>query len=171
MSAREDQRVRTQAALHGEDNLNTLDRWRLENLRDVDERKAEARMQQRQAEQSAVDQLRAEVQEVQQEIASLRAERLQEREFVFEVVGTAIGEFSNKQLDHVEKAIKEIRNMLSVAIERRYGELMGRIDAILPDHRSRAEKSFKFSSERTDGGNLLNDLPDPGEIVRKIKMN
>src|SRR5262249_13007219 len=42
-------------------------------------------------EQAAVDQIRA---EMQREVANLRAEMLREREFVLEVVGTAIGEFS-----------------------------------------------------------------------------
>jgi peptide subunit release factor 1 (eRF1) len=45
-------------------------------------------------EQAAVDQIRA---EMQREVANLRAEMLREREFVLEVVGTAIGEFSNKR--------------------------------------------------------------------------
>jgi hypothetical protein len=35
--------------------------------------------------------------EMQREAANLRAEMLREREFVLEVVGTAIGEFSNKR--------------------------------------------------------------------------
>jgi hypothetical protein len=34
---------------------------------------------------------------MQREVANLRAEMLREREFVLEVVGTAIGEFSNKR--------------------------------------------------------------------------
>jgi hypothetical protein len=49
---------------------------------------------------------------------------------------------------------------------------MGRIDAMLPDHRSqsRSEKRFEFASEKDDS-DLLNDLPSPGEIVRKTRMN
>jgi hypothetical protein len=71
---------------------------------------------------------------------------------------------------HTEKLVRDIQNKLTVAIERRFGELMGRLDTILPDSRSRAEKTFKFSSERDDG---INDLPDPGDIAQdasKLKM-
>jgi len=70
---------------------------------------------------------------------------------------------------HTEKLVRDIQNELTVAIERRFGELMGRIDAILPDTRSRSQptKDFKFSSERDDADVI--DMPNP--IVRKVVMN
>ena len=47
-----------------------------------------------------------------------------------EATGTALGEFSNKKLDHVEKLIKQTTDQLWVTVERRFGELMGRPDAL-----------------------------------------
>src|SRR5262245_56493534 len=148
---------RNRLNLMGWDNLNALDRWRADNARREEElarqRRAEKRERRQREEQTAVDQLRA---EMQREVANLRAEMFNERELVQEVVGTAIGEFSHKQMDHVEKAIREIRDMLSVAIERRFGELMGRLDALTPGASSRA-KSFKFANEDDN----VADLPNP----------
>ena len=160
---------RTRLNLMGKDNLNELDRWRADNAKCEDDRQ---RRVGRTEELAMIDQIRV---EMQREIANLRAElhrgiaaqRQQEREFMLEVTGTAIGEFSNKEMDLVEKAIKEIREMLSLAIERRFGEVMGRIDAIAPDARSRARptKDFRFANE--DNGPV--DLPNP--LVRKVTMN
>jgi DNA anti-recombination protein RmuC len=150
---------RNRANLHGLDNLNALDRWRADNARREEEfthqRQAEERERQRREESNTADQLRA---EVQQELANLRAEMHQQHEVHIEATGEAIGEFSNKTIDHVEKLIREMESQLFVTIERRFGELMGRLDAIAPDTRSRS-KGFKFSNERDDDGVI--DMPNP----------
>jgi hypothetical protein len=105
------------------------------------------------------------------ELTRLRDEIEQQREVTSEAVGTVIGEYSDKIVDRAEKMVKEIRDMLTVSIERRFGELAGRIDAALPDHRARSTaREFRFSSERDDV-DIVNDLPSPREIVRKTKMN
>jgi hypothetical protein len=150
---------RNRAKLLGPDNLNALDRWRADNARREEEfahqRQAEERERQRREESNAVDRLRA---EMWQELANLRSEMHSQHEVALEAAGEAIGEFSNKTVDHVEKLIKQIESQLFVTIERRFGELMGRIDAIAPDTRSRS-KGFKFSNERDDGGVI--DMPNP----------
>jgi hypothetical protein len=80
--------------------------------------------------------------------------------------------YGDKIAAHTEKLVRDIQNELQVAIERRFGEIMGRLDAILPDTHSRSQptKDFKFSSERDDG-DVVNDLPDPRSIVRKTTVN
>jgi len=115
------------------------------------------RVERRQPEQTVVDQLRAEMRD-------LRAEVHQLHETALEVAGEAIGEFSNKTVDHVEKMIREIQNTLLGTIERRFGELMGRIDAIAPGASARS-KDFKFSNER-DADPV--DLPNP---LRRRELN
>jgi hypothetical protein len=102
----------------------------------------------------AVDRLRA---EMQRELSELRSEMCRRAEMQLEAVGEAIGDYSDKTVDHVEKLIKQVEGQLWIAIERRFGELMGRIDAILPDARPRSTKDFKFNNERDD----VVDLPNP----------
>ena len=106
----------------------------------------------------AVDQLRA---EMQRELANRRGEVHRQSEVRLEAVGEVIGEYSDRTIDHVEKLIKQIESQLWVAIERRFGELMGRIDAILPDARARSTKDFKSANEHDD----IVDLPNP--LTRK----
>ncbi|HVI63028.1 MAG TPA: hypothetical protein VM910_10655 [Bradyrhizobium sp.] len=77
--------------------------------------------------------------------------------------------YGDKIAAHTEKLVRDIQNELTVAIERRFGELMGRLDAILPDNTRRAEKTFRFSSERDDGE--IVDLPNPLGVVRKTTIN
>jgi hypothetical protein len=162
------ERVKRQAALYGEDSLNDLDKWRLHRSRDEDERDKE-RVRARQIEQSEVEQLRA---EMQRELAALRAEMVERHEAALEAAGEVVGQYADKTFELAERTIKAVRDLLTVTIERRFGELMGRIDAMLPDHRSqsRSEKRFEFASEKDDS-DLLNDLPSPGEIVRKPRAN
>jgi hypothetical protein len=103
---------------------------------------------------NAVDQLRA---EVQRELSSLRGEMQRRSELHADAVGEAMGVYSDKTIDYVEKAIKQIESQLWVAIERRYGELMGRLDAVLTGTRPRSTQDFRFANERYD----VVDLPNP----------
>jgi hypothetical protein len=133
----------------------------LEKWRDAAERQerefAQARRrrdrEQRANERTAVDQLRA---EMRRELSEIR----RQAEVQVEAVGEAIGECSDKTVDHVEKVIKQVESQLWVAIERRFGELMGRLDALLPDARPRPQ-SAKFANER----DVVVDLPNP---LRKV---
>ena len=102
-------------------------------------------------EECARDQLR---EELQREIATLRAEMTQQSNLMLEAAGQALGDISNKILDRVEAAV----NKLEGDLRRQFGEAMGRIDAIAPDARSRS-KEFRFANED------VTDLPNP---LRKV---
>jgi len=147
---------RNRLALMGRENLNNLDRWRADNAQRAEERAHQRRTEERERrqheEQNAVEQLRA---EVQREIAHLRTEVHQLHEIALEAVGGALGEYGDKIVDHAEKRIKEFQ----LATERRYGELMGRIDALISGAPSRA-KDFKFTNERDADSDPI-DLPNP----------
>jgi DNA anti-recombination protein RmuC len=122
------------------------------------------REEQRAREQHSIDQLRA---EVQREIAALRSEMTQQGNLMLEAAGQALGEISNKILDRVEGTVDKIESELRILTERRFGEAMGRLDAILPDRpRPRPTKDFRFANETDDG---VVDLPNP--LVYKTTMN
>jgi hypothetical protein len=82
-------------------------------------------------------------------------------------------EFSNaatRRLAAIEGLLDELERKLQVSIERRFGEAMGRIDALAPDVRSRS-KEYKFANEREDEKGIV-DLPNPlTPLVRKVTMN
>jgi hypothetical protein len=114
---------------------------------------------------AAIDQLRA---ELRQGVADLRSEMEAQKQLLLDATGQALGELSNKDCDLAERQIKELARELNTTIARHYGELAGRIDALLatsPDARPRA-KDFKFSNERDDG---VIDTPNP--LVRKTTFN
>ena len=138
-------RIRAQIKNLGEQSLSELDRWRWHKLRDDE---AEARTHRRQAEPDAVSQLRA---EMQRELGALLEELHALHEAALVSVGEALGDFSDKALSLTDKMVGEVRSMLTTEIARKHGELMGRIDAMLPDHRSRP-RGFEISkiSVRTD---------------------
>jgi len=104
---------------------------------------------------------------MQHEIANLRAEMQQQREFLLETVGIALGEISNKMCDRFEASIDKLEG----DVRRCFGEAMGRIDALAPDARPRARSDFKFSHERDDEKGVI-DLPNPlSPVVRKTTLN
>jgi DNA anti-recombination protein RmuC len=118
--------------------------------------------QQRSEEQTAVDQLRA---ELRQEIANLRAEMEQVHHIASEATGEALGEYGNKICDHLEKMLKELQRDVSSEVARKFGEAMGRIDALTgAPSRSQPAKEFRFASE-SDG------VEPPSPVVRKTTMN
>jgi hypothetical protein len=61
--------------------------------------------------------------------------------------------------------IREIEHDLLALVERRFGELTGRLDAIAPDARARPAKEFKFASE---GSAEPLDLPNPIAPRRRL---
>jgi regulator of protease activity HflC (stomatin/prohibitin superfamily) len=102
--------------------------------------------------------------ELQREIATLRAEMVQRSETMLAAAGEALGDISNKILDRVEAAV----NRLEGDLARKFGEALGRIDALAPGAR---EKDFKFANERDDERGIV-DLPNPlTPLVRKVTMN
>jgi hypothetical protein len=164
------------ARLLGDD---AVDPHRLRSARDeaarASKRKAEEREQQRARE---IDWLRKsapsndEISALREEIANLRAEMIARHEAACVVAGEALGDFSDKAVNLMDKTVNEVRDMLTTEIARKFGEVQGRIDAMLPDHRSRdrSEKRFEFASEKDDG-DLLHDVPGPSGVLRKTRMN
>jgi hypothetical protein len=139
-------------------------KWRRDANRQEEERRAATRERRQREEESVIEGLRI---EMRQEIASLRAEMNQQRELVLEAAGQALGDISNKILDRVEGTVDKIESELRILTERRFGEAMGRLDAILPDRpRPRPTKDFRFANETDDG---VVDLPNP--LVYKTTMN
>ena len=131
------------------------------NAADEERRQSGKRERQHLERDAAIDQLRA-------EIADLRAEMEAQKQFLMDVTGQALGELSNKTCDLAERQINDLQRELTTTIARHYGELAGRIDAVLatlPDARPRS-KDFKFSNERDDG---IVDMPSP--LVRKTTFN
>ena len=120
---------------------------------------------------AAIDQLRV---ELRQEVASLRAEMEAQKQLLLDATGQALGELSNNTCDLAERQINDLQRELTTTIARHYGELAGRIDAVLamqPDARPRS-KDFKFSNEVGGERDNVIDLPNPlAPVVRKTTMN
>ena len=130
----------------------------------AEEARARCKRETKLEERARDDLLRA---ELQREIAALRAEMTQQSNLMLEAAGQALGDISNKILDRVEGTVDKIESELRILTERRFGEAMGRLDAILPDRpRPRPTKDFRFANETDDG---VVDLPNP--LVYKTTMN
>jgi hypothetical protein len=136
------------------------------NAADEERRESKKRQERQHLERdAAIDQLRA---ELRQEVANLRSEMEAQKQLLLDATGQALGELSNKTCDLAERQINDLQRELTTTIARHYGELAGRIDAVLatlPDARPRS-KDFKFSNERDDG---IVDMPSP--LVRKTTFN
>jgi DNA anti-recombination protein RmuC len=130
----------------------------------ADEERARCKRELKLEESERDDQLRA---ELQREIATLRAEMVQQSNLMLEAAGQALGDISNKILDRVEGAVDKIESELRILTERRFGEAMGRLDALAgAPTRSQSTKDFRFANERSDD---VVDLPNP--LVRKVTVN
>jgi hypothetical protein len=83
----------------------------------------------------------------------LRGEMQIQRDVVCEVANEAIEKVADKILDEVERRIRDVESKLFTTVDRRFGELMGRIDGLLDSRRS-----FKrFANETTAD---VADLPN-----------
>jgi hypothetical protein len=91
------------------------------------------------------DELRAEIADVRQDV-----------EARYETLIKASGEALGDSINDMHDAIKKIETELFGLVERRFGELMGRLDGILPE--PPRPKDFKFAGERDDAPL---DLPNP----------
>src|SRR6516225_10367477 len=138
-------------------------RW-IDDAERAEKERAAAKCETRRLDPTIVDQLRA---ELQREITALRSEMAQQKELIFDAVGQALGEISNKVCDRFEASIDKLEG----DVRRCFGEAMGRIDALAPDARPRARSDFKFSHERDDEKGVI-DLPNPlSPVVRKTTLN
>src|SRR5215471_16187278 len=139
-------------------------KWVADAERQEAERRAAKRDLRRSEEHDTVAHLRA---DMQHEIANLRAEMQHQREFLLNAVGQALGEISNKMCDRAEASIAKLEN----EIARKFGETMGRLDALAPDVRSRS-KRYEFANERGDEQKAIIDLPNPlTPVIRKTTLN
>ena len=135
-------------------------KWAADAERAEEVRRAAKRELRRGDEHNDVAYLRA---DMKHEIASLRAEM----EVQFEATGTALGQYGEKLCDHLEKAIRELENKVFNEISRKFGEAMGRLEALAgAPTRSQSTKDFRFANERADD---VVDLPNP--LVRKVTVN
>src|SRR5260221_5066458 len=82
---------------------------------------------------------------MQRELEAVRAEMHHLHEVALEASGTTIGEYADKVSAIAEKSIKEVQRELSVLVERRFGEIMGRLDFLAGG--SSRPKDFKFANE------------------------
>jgi hypothetical protein len=138
-----------------------LRRWR-EEAEQREQEIAHAKRQRQRAERSArIDELRA---ELHQHVADLRNELAAQHEVLIEATGQALGQITDKIATDLEASISKVQTELFGAIERRFGELMGRLDGFLPE-RPRP-KDFKFAGERDGDGPL--DLPNPLASRRRV---
>jgi hypothetical protein len=124
----------------------------IEEMKAARERETAARLR-RERSESAVDRLRD---ELRAEIDVLRRDCDARYEVQMKAIGEVFGDTGEKILDHCERMISKVENELISLTERRFGELMGRLDGFLPD--SPRSKEFKFAGESArDDGPL--DLP------------
>jgi hypothetical protein len=108
----------------------------------------------------AMQQLRGEVESLRGQLAELRAEMDQQREAIFEIVSTALGQYGDKIHDYVDAAMKRLESAFWTAIESRNAELSARLD-LLPDGKPRATSDFKFANERERDDDEITELPNP----------
>jgi uncharacterized protein YicC (UPF0701 family) len=137
---------------------------RMRERREFAERDAEwahARRQrqreERRAQRDAVDELRT---ELRAEIAAVQDDVVARYETLIKANGEALGHVQADVLSDMREAIKKIERELFTLVERRFGELMGRLDAIAPGQRGR-DKSFRFANEPED-------LPNPLRPRRQL---
>jgi DNA anti-recombination protein RmuC len=126
-----------------------------EQAREFERAKRQRQRSEQREQYDALDALRD---ELQREVAALRAELHASHECQIEAGGIALGEMLEKVIDHSEKMVRKVEHELFSLVERRFGELRGRLDGLLLPERPRP-KDFKFAGERDDGGPL--DLPNP----------
>jgi len=136
-----------------------LRRWREEVEQREQELARPKRVRQREERSASIEDLRA---ELQQEVASLRNALSAQHECQIAATGEALGDWGDKIVAHAEKLVGEVQRELFGLVERRFGELMGRLDGFLPE---RPRRDFKFASERDDGPL---DLPNPLTPRRRV---
>jgi DNA anti-recombination protein RmuC len=119
------------------------ERRELEEQEQAFARAKRQRLREEQREQySALDQLRD---ELRAEIADVR----QDVEARYETLIKASGEALGDSINDMHDAIKKIETELFGLVERRFGELMGRLDVILPERPRRRISNLPVSASAT----------------------
>jgi hypothetical protein len=128
-------------------------KWRRDANRDEAERRVAEAERQRHEESDTVAGRRA---DMQHEIANLRAEVHRLHELQIAAGGEALGVYGDKICGHLEKAIQELQSEVFSEVARKFGEAMGRLDALVSGAPSRS-KEFRFANE----DDSVTDLPNP----------
>jgi hypothetical protein len=163
MTARDDdaeyRRLASQVNLLGMGSLNELDRWRWDDFCSKRRRSAAK-------EQTAVAELRS---EMHGEIARLRSELQAQHEISTEAVGTAIGQYGERVFADAEQLSREVQHDLVLLIEKRFAELLARINTIGSQTPNERKKDFRFANEPAPENEPV-DLPG-GFLQRKTTLN
>jgi hypothetical protein len=128
-----------------------VERWRERAQADEQERARAQRELRREQQTDSLTQLRA---DMGAEFESVRAEMTARQECLSEAVGQVLEENAEAAVDCIERAVKKVHNELFSLIERRFGELTGRVDALMGS--SGKARSEKFRSKESPV-----DLPNP----------
>ena len=99
-------------------------------------RRVEEAERRRREERQAQDTVEAVRTELMNEVAGLRDELKISRECITDATSEVIERIANKIFDEVDQKILAVETKLFDYAAKRFGELMGRIDAILPERRS-----------------------------------
>jgi molecular chaperone DnaK (HSP70) len=135
-----------------------MDRWREEGEAHAQERARAEKELRREQQTDSLTQLRADF------AAEIEAVRMAQQEClseaigqVSEAVGQALEENAEASIGCIERAVKKVHDELFGLIERRFGELTGRVDALVGGGgKPRAEKFRSASGEKP-----VHDLPNP----------
>jgi hypothetical protein len=152
---RDDGRLRAQVRLLGEGSLNALDQVRWQ---DVCDREQRTERRQQSAQRDAVERLRV---EMWNELGNLRNELEQRFEARTEAVGTVIGESFDKVLDKAEQYTRDSQRDLFALVEKRFSELLARIDTIGSQAPREPRKDFRFAGEEKSS---RDDKTEPVEL-------
>jgi hypothetical protein len=98
--------------------------------------------------------------ELRAEIDALRQESDQRYDVQMKAIGQVIGETAN----HMDDAITKVQNELFALVERRFGQLIGRIEVMVPGERG---KDFKFADERDKGERDDDVMISPNPLPRR----
>jgi hypothetical protein len=120
---------------------------------------AKARRQ-RERDEQRIRNKNGEVAQLRAEMQVMMADLRDKYEIQGEAVGQAMGEMADQLIERFEKALKKVENDCLIALERRFGELMGRLDVLAGgETRARSQpRDFKFANEPRDE---IIDLPNP----------
>ena len=142
-----------------------LERWREDTERREREFEQERRGEQREQQElnsvREVALLRAEVENLRNELTQVHSKIDQRHDVAIEACGQALGEIREQVIDQMQTALRDTHNQLLSLVERRHAEVMGRIDAIAPDRLRANAKGFRFANERDEDCNTVVELPNP----------
>ena len=157
------------------DDTDPLLRYKADAERRERELAAEREREEQRTESREATLLRAEVEALRSELQQLRDEidaRRQDDLKNLADVTSSVADVIERLPDWIESVAKKSHIELRALIAERFGELLGQINAIMPDARSRAAKgeSFEFANERQErDDDAITELPNP--LARRRAIN